>query len=210
MKTQEAIIALAKASNVTHRTIHDLYDALAALIGSGCLTVECADALLDDAEIIDGAIVPEPGKWQVSDGHADLEIECASAEEACREFFDGGDWGTDPCLVPVTAWRRGIDADGDVVQVGKETHEFTVTQPEPDCEDGETHDWQSPYRIVGGCKENPGVWGSNHGGVRITEVCMKCGCRKVTDTGDTDYGTGRQMETVTYDEGYYADEIKEG
>lgn len=37
-----------------------------------------------------------------------------------------------------------------------------------------THDWKRPYEVVGGCRENPGVW--HDGEIMTTKaVCRKCG-----------------------------------
>lgn len=76
---------------------------------------------------------------------------------------------------------------------------------EPDCEysdDGE-HDWQSPHELVGGCEENPGVWGM--GGVRIqtVEVCSHCGITCV-DESDDQPGPGHEPRRV------YGDPESEG
>lgn len=81
-------------------------------------------------------------------------------------------------------------------------------EPEcPESEDG-AHDWQAPYEIVGGIKENPGVWG-NGGGVIIYGCCMRCGCRRTTDTWAQDMSTGEQgLRAVTYEPGYYADDLR--
>lgn len=80
---------------------------------------------------------------------------------------------------------------------------------EPDCPSHAKHDWQSPHEIVGGLEENPGVHGHG-GGVIITEVCMHCGCERVTDTWAQNPTTGEQgLESVTYDPGKYADEVEE-
>ena len=84
-----------------------------------------------------------------------------------------------------------------------------IDPPEPDCDSGEDHDWQSPHEIVGGIKDNPGVWG-NGGGIVSTEVCMLCGCGRTTDTWAQDPGTGSQgLTSVSYEAGKYADEIAE-
>ena len=69
----------------------------------------------------------------------------------------------------------------------------------PDCEKGHDHDWCSP-QWLGGLSENPGVWGSRHGGVRIKEVCAHCGRYRITDTGATDSAAGQQCESVEYRE----------
>jgi hypothetical protein len=74
---------------------------------------------------------------------------------------------------------------------------------QPACVDGEDHDWQSPIEIVGGIKENPGVWGHG-GGVTIQEVCLRCGCGKCTDTWAQDPETGEQgLRSIKYAPGWY-------
>jgi hypothetical protein len=79
---------------------------------------------------------------------------------------------------------------------------------EPECSGGE-HDWQSPHHILGGLEENPGVFGHG-GGVIIEEVCMHCGCARITDTWAQNPDTGEQgLRSVEYSEGKYADEIAE-
>lgn len=86
----------------------------------------------------------------------------------------------------------------------EQAHVEVVIHPaEPECEDGAEHDWQSPLSLVGGIAENPGVWGSGHGGVSITEACVRCGCKRTKDTGGTDPYDGTQMETVEYEVGAY-------
>lgn len=78
-----------------------------------------------------------------------------------------------------------------------------------DCEDDTNdHDWRSPYAIVGGCKQNPGVHGKG-GGVLIEEVCMICGCSRLTDTWATDRSNGRQgLTSVSYEAGKYIDQVR--
>jgi hypothetical protein len=90
------------------------------------------------------------------------------------------DWWTYRCA----ECDRSLEAWDDVV---------TLDPDEPDCEEDQQghHDWQAPYQIVGGCPENPGVWGSG-GGVIVEEVCMRCGTARVTDTWATDPHTGEQ------------------
>ncbi len=77
---------------------------------------------------------------------------------------------------------------------------------EPECS-ARSHDWQSPYEILGGLEENPGVHG-NGGGVIVTECCMRCGCARVTDSWAQNPETGEQgYTTVEYEEGRYAAEV---
>jgi hypothetical protein len=93
---------------------------------------------------------------------------------------------------------------------GEAASETVDCEPdEPDCERGSTaHDWQSPYEIVGGIRENPGVWGSG-GGVIIHEVCVICGCGRTTDTWAQNPANGEQgLTSVSYEVGEYADEVE--
>ena len=74
----------------------------------------------------------------------------------------------------------------------------TLDPTEPECSEDE-HRWESPYKVVGGCKENPGVW-AHGGGVRIHEVCAHCGVHRHTDTWATRRDTGEQgLTEVRYE-----------
>jgi hypothetical protein len=85
----------------------------------------------------------------------------------------------------------------------------TLDEPEPDCHPGYTHEWIAPHWLVGGIKENPGVWG-NGGGVVIHEACRHCGCERVTDTWAQRPDTGEQgLTSVEYREGEYAEALRE-
>lgn len=125
------------------------------------------------------------------------------AERKAREWLEGGSWDRSQ-----TIW---LDARVERLSRGKPTGEFrtvTLTLPaeEPDCLDGEEHDWQSPVRM-GGIKENPGVWGHG-GGVVIHECCMRCGCGRITDTWAQRPDTGEQgLRSVEYRPGMYRDEL---
>lgn len=82
---------------------------------------------------------------------------------------------------------------------------MTVHPVEPQCSAAKHH-WYSP-EFLGGCKENPGVWGHG-GGAIITECCMHCGCARITDTWAQRPDTGEQgLESISYIEGQFAEEI---
>jgi hypothetical protein len=83
---------------------------------------------------------------------------------------------------------------------------WTFHPREPVCPSG-GHDYRAPYEIVGGLKENPGVWGGDNGGLFVLEVCMHCGCSKSERTRASD-GQGGHMTSVTYSKGEYADEVQ--
>lgn len=65
-------------------------------------------------------------------------------------------------------------------------------------------DYDEWYReqesLVGGCRENPGCWGSGHGSTKITEVCALCGFYRTTDSGATDRSNGQQATRVSYED----------
>jgi hypothetical protein len=131
-------------------------------------------------------------------------VTLAEALEEAREWARDGSWDTSEGTVWVSAYVIELE-DG---EESGESHTVSVTiEPdEPTCTESE-HDWQSPLAIVGGIKENPGVWGHG-GGIIMHEVCIHCGCEKITDTWAQDHDTGEQGLTSTrYDAGKYAAEV---
>lgn len=124
----------------------------------------------------------------------------AAAVRQAREWVKDGCWDTTDGPVHVHVWVQGEDGTEDRVTV-------TVEQDAPDCAPGEVHDWRSPHEVVGGLEENPGVWGHG-GGVVISECCMRCGCKRTTDTWAQDPQTGEQgLTAVTYEAGAYEEEL---
>ncbi len=73
-----------------------------------------------------------------------------------------------------------------------------LDEPEPECVE-DAHDWRSPYSVLGGMKENPGVWG-NGGGVISKTVCAHCGMYRITNTWAQRHDTGEEgLTDVTYE-----------
>lgn len=71
---------------------------------------------------------------------------------------------------------------------------------EPECRSGHEHDWRSPYSVLGGIRENPGVWGHGAGAI-IREICSHCGVYRVTDTWAQDLETGEQgLTSIRYED----------
>lgn len=136
-------------------------------------------------------------KYLCDDGNAAIEIEADSAQDAAQEYVDTGDWDrSEPSWIRV--YVHEIDDDGDKVG-DRECITVSLDVAEPECDEGE-HDWQSPYSVVGGIKENPGVWGHG-GGVIIREVCAICGMYRITDTWEQDMSTGEQgLTSVKYED----------
>lgn len=116
----------------------------------------------------------------------------ADARRQAREWAADGSYDLDEGTIWVDV---GILSEGESI----ETVTAQLDPPEPKCPGHEEHAWQSPHAIVGGIKENPGVWGHG-GGVIMHACCMHCGARRVTDTWAQRRDTGEQgLESVRYD-----------
>jgi hypothetical protein len=138
--------------------------------------------------------------WTLSDDSGNeetIEAEDLRKAMAMARAWADGDWDTEsgPVFVDVDI----ADENGNTVAWITEVFD----QDEPHCLRGETHDWEAPHELVGGIAENPGVQG-NGGGVICTEVCMVCGCARVTDSWATNPNNGTQGHTtVSYATGAY-------
>jgi hypothetical protein len=142
------------------------------------------------------------------EGVRSIAVECAWCDAAATAHDAEGD---PACADHASAPAEGVELKPllEIVecQTDDERHTVEVEPAEPECEDGQAHDWQAPHEIVGGIEENPGVWGHG-GGVYINQVCMHCGCGKTIDTWAQNRETGEQgLTSVSYEEGKYAEEV---
>lgn len=134
--------------------------------------------------------------------------ECAYCPERATAHDAAGD--------PACAAHAATPADGaeleelvETARTASSTITVALDPEEPDCVDGDDHDWQRPLEIVGGIAENPGVWGHG-GGVLIHDVCMRCGCGRHRDTWAQDPTDGTQgLQSLRYEIGEHLDEIDE-
>lgn len=183
------------------------HDSLAAALAVGITTTELLHQWLDDndvpSELVDDCLVMEPDKWYADDGNAEILVDgAANGYSAAKSYVETGDWDDgEPNLttfwVNVGAYRQGLDSDGEWTQVDEKTYKIAVEPEEPECEYS-GHHWDSPYSIVGGLREDPGVHG-NGGGVVITNVCLQCGCERKVNTWAQDPQDGEQgLESTTY------------
>lgn len=155
-------------------------------------------------------------RYRVRDEMGEIVIEANAADEALVKIRSDEDLDWEDGQG--TVWRdyyvvevpEGVEADDESLDDDEKEHTVAFDPPEPRCDDGtRDHDWQSPFEILGGLEENPGVH-MNGGGVIITEVCMKCGCTRTTDTWAQRSGTGEQgLTSVRYVEGEYADAVED-
>jgi hypothetical protein len=163
--------------------------------------------LASDPDVSDDTVALIMPGWYAEDiGATDHFPDEDESEDAAQRFVDSGDWdeGNSTTWVHVYTFRTGycLDEDGDLVTlcIDRGRHTITIHPEEPECLDGRDHDWQSPYKLLGGLKENPGVWG-NGGGIIAHEVCANCGARMTYDTWAQDPETGEQgLTQVTYKE----------
>jgi hypothetical protein len=137
----------------------------------------------------------EAGRWYT----AVQASNCAAALAEARGNVDASNYD-----VTETIW---IDVAVHCIETDESDEATVVLHPaEPKCSHA-GHDWQSPYEIVGGLECNPGVWGHG-GGVKVEEVCMHCGCARLTDTWAQRPDTGEQgLTSTTYEPGKFAEQI---
>lgn len=134
-----------------------------------------------------------------------------TAESLADAITEAEDWARDRSwnLENETYWVQVylMDMDEEGEEIDSHRIKVQIDPAEPDCTESE-HDWQAPVEIVGGIKENPGVWGHG-GGVTIEEVCLHCGCGKLIDTWAQDPETGEQgLQSVAYQPGKYTAEVE--
>lgn len=127
---------------------------------------------------------------------ADLEQALAKAKEWSSEgIYD------ERVMVPVYAAE--IDADDEVIE-GAEAYGEVEAGPLPkppatECgAKDHDHDWVSPYPVVGGIKENPGVWSEGGTRFRYLEVCSRCGLYREIHTAGAQRNPGELPETIEY------------
>jgi hypothetical protein len=120
-----------------------------------------------------------------------------AAKETAEEIWQAGSWDG-KCLIDVYIQQLDFDDEpiGDMDEIEVECGEET---PEPDCAEGEEHEWEAPHELVGGMDQNPGVW-STGGTTYVTKtVCKNCGIYRT----ETDYGSQRnpqQCDRVEYND----------
>jgi hypothetical protein len=143
-------------------------------------------------------------------GHCET-FEMETAQQAAEFYVHTGSWPDDEKPISRTRAHQITvkDEDEETTQ-----HRVIVHPNQPPCiKDGEGipsvdedgHRFRSPLAIVGGIKDNPGVWYAE-GGIRTSEVCMRCGCGKTINTWAMD-STGQPYESVSYDTQEYIEAL---
>jgi hypothetical protein len=173
---------------------------LAALVEAdqGAVRLYDADSLLTDEEW-DARPWPRTFELWIEGNSSDIEAESLrDARKQAREQAREG-WGAQESTHWVDWELRAKDKDGHDEDVACGT--VAIDPDEPECGHTEGHDWRSPYSLLGGLQENPGVQGHG-GGVIYREVCVRCGCERITDTWAQRPDNGEQgLTSVRYEEG---------
>jgi len=116
-------------------------------------------------------------------------------ESAVEADVRRGDWHPDSSIGTVWIDVEVTGSDGTCYR-----QNVTIDPPTPRCKTGHEHEWRAPFALVGGLRDNPGVFG-NGGGVTIHEICRLCGRHRHTDTWATNPCDGSQGHTsVSYDD----------
>jgi hypothetical protein len=114
------------------------------------------------------------------------------AERLGAAWVAAGDWSE----VEQEEFEGFLIVDPDGVEA---TSRVVVGGPrEPACEDGNEHDWQSPYEVVGGVASNPGVFSDSNGQFRYREVCCHCGHYRTTITASLPGRAPEVPQRVSY------------
>lgn len=142
-----------------------------------------------------GPINPKKNmKYQATCDGEEIEFTARSyiaALEKAEKWILGGDYAPREH----TYWvEYGIRESGESVW---EWSEIAIDPPEPKCTK-KRHKWLAPVSVVGGLKENPGVYGHG-GGVNITTCCKFCGMFRIVDTWAQNPVTGKQgLDSTSY------------
>jgi len=118
--------------------------------------------------------------WTVKDDNNSQETfeakDQAEAEAKAEEWVRDGEWGDEGACVSVVVTtedgdRFGLDVviepDEAAIDPNNRTHFFGNHE----------HNWERPYGVVGGCKENPGVWSIEGNVLAFLDVCQ-CGAHR--------------------------------
>lgn len=153
-----------------------------------------------DARVEDGSLYPLHEDMIVANLDAQAKDATASTLGArLSRVSDPDDDGYADYVVTIAgAIPQMIDEDATLAGDPHDCSGVCPAVDAPDCRDGEEHDWQSPYSLVGGIRENPGVWGSGHGRTKCTEVCAHCGLYRTTDHGATLPSNGQRARRISY------------
>ena len=110
-------------------------------------------------------------------GETELDAhDIEQAEESARRWVLEGHWG-----------QRGRESFVAFIITDENEVAWVFDQivngfAEPDCADGQVHEWKSPHELVGGSECCPGNFDHGDQQYRFEEVCAHCGRYRTTIT----------------------------
>jgi len=127
----------------------------------------------------------------VNDGSAGIYVDAASPREAAEEYVRTSEWPESSA----TSWVRvrvshRVPSRRGITEIDDGVYFVPIDPKEPPCTEGplDPHEWDLRSEVGHGA------------GLIVTEVCTRCGVRRVTDTWATDPETGRQgLRSVRYE-----------
>ena len=138
-----------------------------------------------------------PRRWSLYEegqGYGEFVGTKAEAKREARDNCDAGNYGSPEKTVWID-WEIRCELTGE-----DEAGTVECDPDEPACAEGHEHAWETPYSVLGGLKENPGVWGHG-GGVIMKFVCRHCGKYRVVDTWAQRMDTGEQgLNSIRYED----------
>lgn len=115
------------------------------------------------------------------------------AIEQAEEWVSEGAYDVETKTFYVPAWVTDTDGEEHEIKI-----RFDPEEPECSGEYPDVHDWSDDYELVGGIRENPGVWGHG-GGIIIVVQCKICGMRRKTDTWGQGENGEQGVEIISYE-----------
>jgi len=142
-----------------------------------------------------------PRHYRTGDGTVDNVFQANGAVEAMDLAIDWWMEGSWENKTELDIFVQEINPWDDDMELPMEWKTIVVGEdpPEPECTEDE-HDWERPYEIVGGLRENPGVWSAGGTTMTFHSVCSYCGLHK----HETQHGAQRnpgQLDTIEYRRG---------
>lgn len=121
------------------------------------------------------------------------DLECAL--DYAEEKWQDGSWDEKQTI---RIYAQEIDWDGKTIG-DSITRDIEVGEDSPwaECFEADAHEWCAPFDLVGGLKENPGVFSLGGTTMVFKKVCLHCGCYKT----ETKYGVQRnpgQSDKIEY------------
>lgn len=149
-------------------------------------------------------LLPPDAPWMADDGNQEIETSASTALGAAEEYVSDGDWGEGKSSVRVHVWREALDYDGETVRVAESSHDVDAGEDPRavgECgTDDDDHDWEAPLELVGGLRENPGVFSTGGTSFRFESVCVNCGTYRTRTSAGMQRNPGEPSETVEYRE----------